>query len=162
MDSLREGGLWEWFDLAAPWCLLKQGFFTVFSFSHQRCPLCGHNPAVNSSLVGLLLHQDRRNEGGGHPGSRQNTDPHLSLGTSLVAQVVKHLPAHAGDPGLIPGSGRSPGEGNGNSLQYSCLENPMDRGAWRATVYGVARVGHDWAAKPQSPLRGHSSCGVHS
>ena len=38
---------------------------------------------------------------------------------------------------------RSPGEGNGNPLQYSCLENPMDRGAWRATVYGVARVGHD-------------------
>ena len=41
-----------------------------------------------------------------------------------------------GDPGLIPGSGRSPGEGNGNSLQYSCLENPMDRGAWQATVLG--------------------------
>ena len=51
----------------------------------------------------------------------------------------------AGDPGLIPGSGRSPGEGNGNPLQYSCLENPMDRGAWRATVHGVARVRHDLA-----------------
>ena len=47
--------------------------------------------------------------------------------TSLVAQMVKCL--SAGDPGLIPGSGRSPGEGNGNPLQYSCLENPMDRGA---------------------------------
>ena len=45
---------------------------------------------------------------------------------------------NAGDPGLIPGSGRSPGEGNGNPLQYSCLENPMDRGAWWATVHGVA------------------------
>ena len=44
-----------------------------------------------------------------------------------------------GDPGLIPGSGRSPGEGNGNPLQYSCLENPMDRGAWWATVHGVAK-----------------------
>ena len=42
-----------------------------------------------------------------------------------------------GDPGWIPGSGRSPGEGNGSSLQYSCLENPMDRGAWWATVHGV-------------------------
>ena len=54
--------------------------------------------------------------------------------------VVKNLPANAGDPrgmGLIPGSGRSPGAGNGNPLQYSCLENPMDREAWRATVPGV-------------------------
>ena len=44
-----------------------------------------------------------------------------------------------GDPGWIPGSGRSPGEGNGNPLQYSCLENPMDRGAWWATVHGIAK-----------------------
>ena len=53
--------------------------------------------------------------------------------------VVKNPPANAGDVGLIPGSGRSPGGGNGNPLQYSCLENPMERGAWRATVYGVAK-----------------------
>ena len=46
---------------------------------------------------------------------------------------------NAGDPGSIPGLGRSPGEGNGNLLQYSCLENPMDRGAWQATVHGVAK-----------------------
>ena len=46
---------------------------------------------------------------------------------------------NAGDPGLIPGSGRSPGEGNGTPLQHSCLENPMDRGAWWATVHGVAK-----------------------
>ena len=45
----------------------------------------------------------------------------------------------AGDPGSNPGLGRSPGEGNGNPLQYSCLENPMDRGAWRAIVHGVAK-----------------------
>ena len=45
----------------------------------------------------------------------------------------------AGAAGLIPGSGRSPGEGNGNPLQYSCLENPMDRGDWWATVHGVAK-----------------------
>ena len=48
----------------------------------------------------------------------------------------------------IPGSGKSPGEGNGNLLQYSCLENPMDRGAWQATVHRAARVGHDLATKP--------------
>ena len=51
--------------------------------------------------------------------------------------VVKTLPANAGDLGSIPGSGRSPGEGNGNPLQYSCLGSPMDRGAWWATVHGV-------------------------
>ena len=56
--------------------------------------------------------------------------------------MVKDPPANsgdAGDSGLIPGSGRSPGEGNGNPLQYSCLENPMDQGAWWATVHGVAK-----------------------
>ena len=56
--------------------------------------------------------------------------------------VVKNPPANAGDAGdtgLIPGSGRSPGEGNGNPLQYSCLENPMDRGAWWATVHRVTK-----------------------
>jgi len=50
--------------------------------------------------------------------------------TSLVAQTVKVSAYNEGDPGSMPGSGRSPGEGNGNPLQYSCLENPMDRGAW--------------------------------
>ena len=49
--------------------------------------------------------------------------------------LVKTLRANAGDKGLIPGSGRSPGEGNDNPLQYSCLENPMDGGAWWATVH---------------------------
>ena len=52
---------------------------------------------------------------------------------------VKVSAWNAGDPGSIPGSGRSPGEGNGNPLQYSCLENPMEGGAWQATVHGVAK-----------------------
>ena len=54
--------------------------------------------------------------------------------------VVKNPPANAGDVGLIPGSGRCPEEGNGNPLQYSCLENPKDRGAWQATVHGVSSM----------------------
>ena len=58
---------------------------------------------------------------------------------SLVAQTAKNLPANAGDPGSILGLERSLGEGNGNSLQYSCLENSMDRGAWWATVHGVTK-----------------------
>ena len=53
--------------------------------------------------------------------------------------VVKNPPADAGDVGSIPGSGRSPREGNGNPLQYSCQRNPMDRGAWQATVHEVAK-----------------------
>ena len=56
--------------------------------------------------------------------------------------VAKNLPANAGDAedmGLVPGSGRFPGGGHGNPLQYSCLENPMDRGAWQATVHGVTK-----------------------
>ena len=59
----------------------------------------------------------------------------MLIRASQVALVVKNSPANAGekrDAGLIPGSGRSPGEGHGYPLQYSCLENPMDRGAWRA------------------------------
>ena len=53
--------------------------------------------------------------------------------------MVKNLSANVRDAGLIPELGRSPGEGNGNLPQYSCLGNPMDRGAWQATVYGVTK-----------------------
>ena len=70
---------------------------------------------------------------------------------SQVALVVKNPPANAGDirdVGSICGLGRSPGGGLGNPLQYSCLENPMDRGAWQATVHGVERVGHDLLTEP--------------
>ena len=61
-----------------------------------------------------------------------------------MVPVVKNLPAKAEDTrdmGSIPGSGRSPGVGNGTPLQYSCLENPMDRGVWGATVHGVRKDG---------------------
>ena len=65
--------------------------------------------------------------------------PRISVGKESVC--------NAGDLGSVPGSGRFPGEGNGNPLQYSCLKNPVDRGACQATVHGVARVGHDLATK---------------
>ena len=61
--------------------------------------------------------------------------------------MVKNPPANTGNPDLIPGLGRSPGGGNGNPLQYSC--NPMDRGAWRAIVHGVAK---SWTLFPSSEL----------
>ena len=69
--------------------------------------------------------------------------PHSSVGTESAC--------HVGDSGSIPGLGRSPGEGNGSPLQYSCLENPMDGGAGQATIYGVARVRPDLATKPPLP-----------
>ena len=59
--------------------------------------------------------------------------------------VCKETTCNSGEPGSIPGPGRSPGGGNSNTFQYSCLENPMDRGAWWVTDHGVQRVGHDWA-----------------
>ena len=62
---------------------------------------------------------------------------YYSLWASQVALVVKNLPANSGDTGSNPGSGRSPGGRHGNPLQYSCLENPMDRGAWQAIIYRV-------------------------
>ena len=65
-----------------------------------------------------------------------------SVATSQMVQAVKNPPAHSGDArdaGLIPGLGRSPGEVNGNSLQYSCLENSMDRGAWQATFHAAVK-----------------------
>ena len=68
----------------------------------------------------------------------------MSFYTEIIAgfpggSEVKASAWNAGDSGSIPGLGRSPGEGNGNPLQYSCLENPMDGGAWKATVHGVAK-----------------------
>ena len=90
-----------------------------------------------------------------------------------VWSIFSHLPGNKGFPGglggkvfacsagdlaLIPGSERSPGEGNGNLLQYSCLENSMDRGTWQAIVHGVTRVGHDLMTKPPPGNRSHSGC----
>ena len=67
--------------------------------------------------------------------------------------VVKNLSSNAGDEGLIPGWGRSPGEGNGYPLPYSCLGNPMDRQTWWATIHGVQRVRYDWAHMQDDSLK---------
>ena len=72
----------------------------------------------------------------------------------LLALVLKNPPANAGDlrdASSVPGLGRSPGRGLGYLLQYSCLENPMDRGAWQATVHGVTGVRHDFVTKTKLP-----------
>ena len=77
---------------------------------------------------------------------------------SQVVLVVKNLPANAldkGDVGLILELGRSPGDGNGNPLQYSCLENPVNKGAWQATVHRLQRVGHSLATKTHTYTHTH-------
>ena len=70
--------------------------------------------------------------------------------------MIKNLPANAGYLGSIHRSGRSPGEGNGKPLQDSCLGNPMDGGAWWATVHGVARIEHNLVIKPQGKRHSES------
>ena len=74
-------------------------------------------------------------------GNLHSIQSHISVAYpfSLVAEMAKNLNCNAEDPSSIPGSGRSPGEGSGNPLQYSCLGNPKDRGAWWATVHGIAK-----------------------
>ena len=79
--------------------------------------------------------------------SQVNSTKNLEKGFSH-SSVGKESACKSGDRGLILGSARCPGEWNGNPLQYSCLGNPMDRGAWRATVHGVTRVEHDLVTKP--------------
>ena len=68
---------------------------------------------------------------------------YLLITTSLDSSDGKESACNAGDPGSIPGLGRSPGERNGNPLLYSCLKNSTDRGAWQATIHGSQRVGHN-------------------
>ena len=72
------------------------------------------------------------------PGKPQIYSKVININGFPGGSVAKNMSANAGDSGLIPGLGRSSGEGNGKPLHYSCLENPIDRGAWRATVHGVA------------------------
>ena len=103
-------------------------------WTQDRCCLC----------VFLEREQIFRAVGGqSHPSPREmGVGPQESPGASQAAWMVKNPPTNAGDTrevGTIPGSGGSPGEGHGNPLQYSCLENPMDREAWWAAVHGVTK-----------------------
>ena len=72
----------------------------------------------------------------------------LTTKNTLSSSVNKESASNAGDLGLIPGCKRSPVEGNGNQLQYSSMENPMDRGVWQATVHVVTRARHNLVIKP--------------
>ena len=88
------------------------------------CGSAGKESICNEGDLGSIPRLGRSpGEGKGYPGGSE----------------IKASACNAGDLGLIPGLGRSPREGNGNPLQYSCLENPMDRGAWRTVVHGVPK-----------------------
>ena len=91
-------------------------------------------PAMQETMVRFLGRED--------PLERDRLPTPVFLGFPC-GSAGKESACNMGDLGSIPGSGRSFGEGNGNPLQYSCLENPMDREAWQAAVHGVARIGHD-------------------
>ena len=104
-----------------------------------RSPGGGHGNPIQNSRLGNPHGQ--RSLGAYSPGGRSESD-RTKHGANHMGfpggSVVKNLPANSGDAGLITGLGRSLGEGNGNPFHYSCLENSMDKGAWRATVLGVA------------------------
>ena len=97
-------------------------------------PLKSHTEPLNLLLLQVAW---QRGSAAGMVGG-QTTRFHLVLLLSLTRLVVKNVPASVGDVGSIPGSGRSPGEGHSKPLQFSCLENLMDRGAWWAAVHEVA------------------------
>ena len=80
--------------------------------------------------------------------------------TCSGGSLGKESESNIGDEGLIPESGRSPGEGNGSPLQYSCLGNPTDRGTWWATIHGVATVGHDLVTNLPPPPRTYLICQI--
>ena len=108
-------------------------------------------PAKARASWAPSLSQGERNSQSSAECIREHSQHTLQLWSALFVLYELHVwdflgspdgkrsACHAGDTGLIPGSGRSPGEGNDYPLQYSCLENPMDRGAWRATVHGIPK-----------------------
>ena len=91
------------------------------------------HPYINGSTNNRILLGHRKNE------IMPFSATWMELESFSGGSVIKNLPVNAEDLGLIPGFGKSLGGGNGNSLQYSCLENAMDRGVWRATVHGVSK-----------------------
>ena len=105
-------------------------------------------PEAGQSNIHTKEDKDCRAFESGHPYK------HLQAGPSQLGfpgGSAEKTACNVGDVGLIAGLGRSPGEGNGNPIRCSCLENPMDRGAWQTTVHGVARVGYDLTTKPTPP-----------
>ena len=111
---------------------------------------------IQSSFISIGFNLVFINFGNNCTFKQHTKKSHMSMNAWLHTgfsggSVVKSLPVNVQDLGSIPGSGRSQGEGNGKPLQYFCLENPMDREAWQATVHEVSKIGHDLATEPQPP-----------
>ena len=132
----------------------SQTWLSDFTFTFHFHASLEKEVATHSSVLTWRI------PGTGEPGGLLSMGSHrvrhdwsdLSAAATFYAgfpgdSAVKNPPANAGDSSLILGLGRSPGEGNGNPLQYSCLRNPMDRGTWWATPWVRKRVGHNLAAK---------------
>ena len=130
LDALRgqvKASTQEWYEDKLPCDKMPQ----------NECQVCIYLLicSFKSLLHGVYMAMGKR-ENKSIYSSQQSYEGHQSF---PGGSVVKKLPANAGDMGSVLGLGRSPGEGNDNPLQYPCLENPMDRGAWRATVHGVTK-----------------------
>ena len=149
-DVLKRGILW----------ILRKDHCAEWGFQHSEELHQGHR--ASCVIWGLPEWQQRRPSSGTCPVRSWPGGCHLGMGLPEGAATPFSKPSspprgfpggsdgkestcNAGDPSLIPGSGRSPREGNGSPFQCSCLENPMDGGAWRATVHGVTESRHDWA-----------------
>ena len=136
-----------------PW----KGLWRLFSALSQRPTLC---PGLLKSVLRSSFFLGSKTKGDRFPHFFQHSSSlptgHLLQGLPRWHSVIKNLPANAGDTGdagSIPGSGRCPGGGNGNPFQYSCLENPIDRGTWRPTVHGITESPtrlSDWAHSMQA------------
>ena len=133
---------------------LKAKVTTIVSnrkLSTYKCPI----KSVDTFSRQVLLMPITLRRATVHGVTKTQTRPSdwTTTNSTLWGSVGKNPPANAVDTALIPRSGRSPGVGNGNSIQCSCLGNYVDRGARRAAVHGVQRVGHDWATKQQHLIR---------
>ena len=155
-DSLQKGQvhklLYQWKILCCPPCLFLGQDFSFFSLIHilgkSNHKMAMFNkkisPTHHTFRTQILFNLDVHDL---YPPSKNKKSPffrrlwcHLRVKRDFPSDsVVKNLSANAGDVGSIPGPGRSPGERNSNPRQYSCLKNPMDRGAWWATVHRVAK-----------------------
>ena len=143
--GLRVLSLSSWASLTA--CVLNC-FSHVWLCNPRDCSLPGfsvHGILQARIVEWVAIHTWEDARGSSQPGDRT----HISYVSCIGMQVLsdhKESACSTGDPGSIPGSGRSPGEGNGSLLQYSCLENPRDRGVWQTIQsMGSQRDGHDWA-----------------
>ena len=142
LENPMDGGAW-W--AAVHGVAGSQTRLRDFTFPFH-CHALEKEMAIHSSVLAWRI------PGTGEPGGLPSMGSHRvehdwsDLAAAVAYSSVSKASANnAGNLGWIPGWGSSPGEGNGNPLQYSCLENPTNRGAWQATVYGIARVGHDLA-----------------